>query len=155
MQDWGKETAKESKIDISASGIAKALEAGREDFLRRERDREVVVFSYLVDSILYTNIASHDAEKAPIERLFELLDTRTYRRAFERGMKHYGTDETPTDFFRDLYNRFRAWQGNPRRKDKEAARKNYGARSLESRWELGEFPKEKWMSKNTTGEKDD
>lgn len=149
MKSWGKKTSQTSQVKISAEGIEKALIAGGEDYDRREFDREVIIFMHIIDSILYTDRPPKEYERRPIERLFEIIDSRTYQAMMKRAKKNLATDGEPSDFFRDLYRRFLKWQTNPNRKNNPSAQKNYGAKSMNERWELGEYKREHWMKKST------
>ena len=150
MKAWGKRQKTDIRVDSKA--IQTALEAGKADFEQREFDRDVIAFMHIISSILYNDAVPKENCKFPIERLFEIIDTRTYQGTMQQARKKFASDEEPTDFFRNLYRRFLDWQKNPKRKQNVYARKNFGAKSMENRWELGEFKKEGWMGNDTIGE---
>lgn len=150
LKSWGQKTQESAKIKIGADGIEKALEAGKADYERRQFDRDVVIWMHIATSILYNDNKPKENAKYPIERLFEMMNTRTYRNIMSIARNKFDTDEEPNDFFRDLYRRFLAWQES----QKETDKKNYGARSLNNRWELGEIKKEPWMGNDTVGDID-
>ena len=151
LKNWGQKTQQSAQIAISADGIAKALEAGKADYERRQFDRDVVIWMHVATSVLYNDHKPKERGQYPIERLFELMNTKTYRTIMDNARKKFATDEVPNDFFRDLYRRFLEWQA----KNPPTNSKNYGAKSLNERWELGEIKKEKWMGNDTVGELDE
>lgn len=149
MKKWGNKQKTAMTIDIKPQGIEKALTAGKAEHDAKEFDREVVIFSYLINSMLvWSNCPTIDKPKRPIERLFEALNTRTYRIAFKNAKKKYATDEIPTDFMRDLYRRFLQWRDDPNR-EPYFPRSRGMVKSLDYRWELKEYPRERWMDLQT------
>lgn len=158
MQSWAKENRKQAPIQISTEGITKALEAGKRDFERREFDRDCVIWLHVVSSILYTSDVPTPEQKKPIERLFEIVDTKTYRNAIKNARAKYHTDEVPTDFDRTIYRRFLEWQA--KRTDNDRSRtvnrdRHYGVYDLETRWELGEIEVGPRVKKQYTGDPDE
>lgn len=92
LNQWGRKTKKGLKVEISAEGIEKALEAGKADYDKRQRDMEVCVFTHLIGGVLYGGKEQVPNNGVSINRLFEILSTQTYQNMFKSSMKNYCTD---------------------------------------------------------------
>ena len=143
LSQWGRKTKKGLKVEISAEGIEKALEAGKADYDKRQRDMEVCVFTHLIGGVLYGGKEQVPNNGVSINRLFEILSTQTYQNMFKSSMRNYCTDEVPSDFMRKLYDQYLAW-----RKQHESYLKrtteNRACNSLNDRPELGELDEKAW-----------
>lgn len=112
LQQWKKANQNNNKIDINTEGLEAALEAGKEDYERRQFELEVMVFTHLVASIVHKRPAhlANKEKKCSVTRLFKILNTSVYQRMFKVAMKKCGTDEVPSEYMENLYRKFLAWQ---------------------------------------------
>lgn len=117
LKEWQKVQAP-TKVEISEEGLTKALLEAHEAEEIKKFDKEVIVWFHLVAMAIGPRAAFPNIPM-PKRRLFEVMNNETNRSLFKRGMKKFATDEVPTDFMRNLYREFLAWQEKNPRKNKE------------------------------------